>query len=152
MCLILDANLVHQIFPNPTRDFEPIYKAVMKAKASIVYGGYITEEYFRVYSFLKTLRILDSQGKARHVSDERVAARTGELLRSGLCSSDDPHILALAQISGARLLCSNDNSLVADFTNRRILKNPRGKVYRRPSHRDLISSCCSRHAQKRNTH
>ena len=38
-------------------------------------------------------------------------------------------MIALAQISGARLLYTNDSNLQKDFTNRLLIKNPRGKVY-----------------------
>ena len=43
--------------------------------------------------------------------------------------SDDPHVLALARASGARLLYTADQALIADFKNRRIVSDPRGKVY-----------------------
>ena len=47
----------------------------------------------------------------------------------GAVKSDDPHIIALAQVSGARLLYSNDKSLQQDFKNKDLINNPRGKVY-----------------------
>ena len=40
-----------------------------------------------------------------------------------------PHVLALAQVSGARLLYSNDQTLQRDFKNSKLIKNPRGNVY-----------------------
>lgn len=43
--------------------------------------------------------------------------------------SDDPHILALAVVSGARLLYSNDRLLQHDFKNLALINQPRGKVY-----------------------
>ena len=43
--------------------------------------------------------------------------------------SDDPHILALAVVSGARLLYSNDRLLQHDFKNPALINQPRGKVY-----------------------
>ena len=46
-----------------------------------------------------------------------------------MCRSDDEHVLALAVVSGARLLYTNDTALIADFKNREIIANPRGKVY-----------------------
>ena len=42
--------------------------------------------------------------------------------------SDDPHILALAQIGGARLLYSDDQPLHGDFKNAALL-DPPGAIY-----------------------
>ena len=58
-----------------------------------------------------------------------VSGRTTELVNNQLCKSNDPHVIALAQISGARLLYSNDNTLQDDFQDKNLLDNPRGKVY-----------------------
>ena len=45
------------------------------------------------------------------------------------CKSDDEHVLALALVSGARLLYTNDPALIDDFGNREIVASPRGKIY-----------------------
>ena len=49
----------------------------------------------------------------------------------GHCVSDDQHIVALARIGKARLLCSNDDALTTDFRNPVLISKPRGKVYKR---------------------
>ena len=46
-----------------------------------------------------------------------------------LCESDDRHVIAVAQISGARLLYSNDKALQRDFKNKKLIDEPRGKIY-----------------------
>ena len=58
-----------------------------------------------------------------------VDTQTEELKDDGEYKSDDPHILALAQVSGVRLLYTNDRPLHGDFGNKRLIDNPRGKVY-----------------------
>ena len=63
------------------------------------------------------------------VDEIELESRTEEVQATGGYQSDDPHVLALAQLSGARLLYSNDAVLQRDFTNHRLLDNPRGKVY-----------------------
>ena len=47
----------------------------------------------------------------------------------GVCKSNDLHVLALALVSGARLLYTNDTALIDDFGNRDIVARPRGKIY-----------------------
>lgn len=68
-------------------------------------------------------------GRAKSVSDELVDRETEQLAVEDSCTSNDQHVLALALISGARLLYSRDRSLVRDFTDPALLKKPRGKVY-----------------------
>ena len=55
--------------------------------------------------------------------------REEELNREGSCLSNDTHVIALAQTSGARLLYSNDKNLQVDFKDKRLIDEPRGKVY-----------------------
>ena len=43
--------------------------------------------------------------------------------------SDDHHVIALAQLSGARLLYSNDSALHDDFGNKSLIDQPRGRIY-----------------------
>ena len=80
------------------------------------------------------------------ISDEDVDARADELRRRAVCASDDEHVLALALVSGARLVYTNDAALMADFKDREIVSNPRGKVYTTavndevtPAHRKLLA-------------
>ena len=44
-------------------------------------------------------------------------------------SPTTPHVLALALVSGARLLYTNDAALIDDFGNPEIVARPRGKIY-----------------------
>lgn len=143
MCLIIDSNLVHAVFPLPSPAFSPVHNALLTGRARIVYGGQLTREYRQIRSFWRLLLQLDRQGRARQVSDNHVHAETERIRRSGLCCSDDAHILALARVGRVRLLCSEDNNLTTDFRNHRILANPRGNVYRRAEHAQLLRRHCS---------
>ena len=59
-----------------------------------------------------------------------------------ICVSNDPHVIALARISGARLLCSRDQKLHSDFGNKHLVDNPRGSVYQDIPHAPLIARHC----------
>ena len=65
----------------------------------------------------------------KFIDDDIVKSRVEEIEESGSFKSDDPHVIALAQISGARLLYSNDPDLQQDFGDKRLIDSPRGKVY-----------------------
>ena len=84
-------------------------------------------------------------GRVLRVDDDRVSAVTAEVATTGHCFSNDQHVIALAQVSGARLLYANDGKLQTDFGNRMLINRPRGKVYStkkyselRPSHKQLL--------------
>ena len=84
-------------------------------------------------------------GTMRIVNKDEVGARAKNIHAGGVCESNDAHVLALAQVSGARLLYSNDQTLQRDFKNSKLIKNPRGNVYTTlrnknvaPSHRRLL--------------
>lgn len=74
-------------------------------------------------------RQLQLAGRMTVVAKEAVDARTVRLGHEGACQSNDQHVIALAQISGARLLYTDDNDLTQDFKNKRLIDHPRGKVY-----------------------
>jgi len=61
--------------------------------------------------------------------DEMTNQLKSPLRGSGTCRSNDHHIVALAVVSGARLLYTNDRNLTDDFKDKRLIDNPRGKVY-----------------------
>lgn len=142
MCLIVDANAVHKVFPAASAAYQPIEAALKSGRAKIVYGGELAREYARIEWFRRFLRILDQKGSARIVSDEQVDARTQALIQTNRCRSDDPHVLALALVSGARLLCSEDDDLCDDFKDREIIPHPRGSVFRQAKHVHLLRQHC----------
>ena len=57
---------------------------------------------------------------------------------NALCRSNDTHVLALARVSGARLLFANDGALIEDFQDNDILRRPSGKVYPTTNHHGFL--------------
>lgn len=143
MCLIIDANVVSLIFPNPSLDFLPVHRALVTGKARLVYGGQLTREYAAVKSFRRFLLLLDQRGSARQVPDTKVDEETERLRTAGVCKSNDHHVMALARVGGVRLLCSNDQDLSDDFKDVALLSRPPGSVYRRAEHAHLVRKHCS---------
>ena len=66
--------------------------------------------------------------------------RSAKLRNSSACVSDDEHVIALAQVSGARLLFSNDAELHKDFKSKELIVQPRGKVYSTKEARDFTNA------------
>lgn len=77
-------------------------------------------------------------GIARQVPADEVARQEAAVTETGLCESNDTHVVALARASGARTLCTHDKALQRDFRNPALVANPRGSVYQRPEHGRLL--------------
>jgi len=142
MCLILDTDIVHKVFRGPSPDFEPVHQALTSGRARCVYGGGLTREYRQIEWFRRLLLRLDQQGIAQQFDNSKIDSDEQKLRGTGICQSNDIHVLALAIVSRVRLLCSEDELLGEDFTNPAILSKPRGSIYKRAEHAHLIREHC----------
>lgn len=142
MCAILDADVVHEVFGSSQHPAgKHFLEWVDKGSQRLVIGGKLTEE---LYTGSKNFRFWQRQaqlaGKIRIINKAKVDAREKSISGKRICKSNDPHIIALAQISRARLLYSNDKKLHADFQNKELIDEPRGKVYSTLKHESLHDS------------
>ena len=142
MCAILDANVVAEVFgadqPPAGKGF---FDWINEGGGRLVVGGRLSGE-LRASSdgFRKWAAQALLYGKIRLRDDSEVNSRTEELQVAAVLKSDDPHIIALAQVSGSRLLYSNDRALQQDFRNRGLIDNPRGSVYSTLGTKNFTSS------------
>lgn len=130
MCAILDADVAHQVFgaarpPAGKAFFDWINSGGMR----LVVGGKLLEELDNDSRFRIWRQQAVQAGRLRVLRRDRIEARSSELRNQGACQSNDVHVIALAQVSGARLLYSNDLSLHQDFGDRQLINSPRGKIY-----------------------
>lgn len=144
MCLIVDTNVAHLVLTRADDpDFGPVHSALFDNRAprqKITYGGKLAEEYARDRGVLSAVRVLARRGRAWREDDAEVDRKT-DVVRSR-CQSNDPHIIGLAHISGVRLLCTRDHSLIADFRNKDLLDKPRGKAYTQSGNQHLLAEDC----------
>jgi len=139
MCVIVDANVASQVFASPpVEDFRPVMRWLLKRNGKLVYGGENARELFKVRAAVRAVQELRRSGRAHREEDGVVDAETDRVKDGGLCVSDDPHVVALARVSGARTLCSHDQDLHLDFRNRELISNPRGMVYQNAGHAHLL--------------
>jgi hypothetical protein len=139
--VIIDANLVTLIFREPPHeDFLPVFNWLHDEQRDgrLVFGGKLAVELNQVRGARRYLRALLQAGRAILIPNGEVSIEEKRVIRTGLCKSDDPHVIALARISGARTLCSCDKDLHDDFKNRRLISRPRGSVYQNPRHVHLL--------------
>lgn len=151
MCIVIDTNMASLIFGKPKdADSIPVINWLTDPQKNgcLVFGGKLSKELDRVNNAKRFLKALNAKGRAIMVPKETVDAEEQVVLNKGYCRSDDPHVIALARLSGARTLCSKDNNLHCDFKNLHLISKPKGKIYQDASHSHLLchtSSCPIKH-------
>ena len=128
MCAIIDANVAHEAFGQNSPPAGTGFRRWVEGKGRLVWGGKLRMELSRDRNFRQWAQSAVLSGKLRSERDDDVNQRAEEVERQQVYESDDPHILALAHISGARLLYSNDQPLHRDFKNPALL-DPPGTIY-----------------------
>lgn len=141
MCSIIDANILTTEFKKPQDENldnvtktagEAFYEKVVKGKITLVGGGKLLrepEDKKNPDRIHRLWRELITAGLVKQINDDKVYSQTKKVEKKGGYKSDDPHIIALAQVSGARLLYSNDKDLQDDFDDKSLIDKPRGQVY-----------------------
>ena len=128
MCAILDANVVHKVFGQDRPEAgEAFFDWLDSKNGRLVVGGKLRRELDAAGVPRDWLQEAAKAGRVKYFDDREIDDKTEELAPG--CRSDDPHIVALAQISGARLLYSDDGKLHGDFKDSGLIDNPRGAVY-----------------------
>jgi hypothetical protein len=147
MCLIIDDDVVGRVFSGAEDpDFADLFGCLFGVKrptVQIVYGGRLREEYLRNSKVARLLVLLDRAGRARVIADADISEEEAVVIASGECISNDYHIIAIARVSGVRALCSHDQALHQDFTNKSLLDHPRGRVYQNNGHRHVLVQACA---------
>ncbi len=130
MCAIVDANVVGEVFGQDRPEAgQRFFEWLVSGKGVLIAGGKVYDELGQSKRFQELARSVLLAGRLRTENTAAVAERAQAIKDEGACASDDPHVLALAQVSGARLLYTNDRTLQRDFTNGDLIAGPRGKVY-----------------------
>ena len=156
MCAIVDANAAHEVFGSrneqPTGAGQGFFQWLNSGKGKLVVGGRLKEELEQNSNYCRWAQQATLSGKLVNKDKKCVDEETEKVRSSGKLKSDDPHIIALAQVSGARLLFSNDIKLHKDFKNRNFIDEPPGKIYSTVKNKDfteskkrLLRHCCKSH-------
>lgn len=143
MPIIIDVNSIPAVFgPDSSdhSDFEPVKNWIENGRGKMVYGGtkYIQElmlmrRYLTVLSQLRTAR------KIVVLKNEKVDADCEQVC--SICGDfNDPHLVAIARVSGCRLICSKDREAYPFLVQRSfyqgICETP--KIYSGSQNRDLL--------------
>ena len=147
MCAIIDANVRDQVFGNAVTPAGKYFLDWLTPKrgGKLIVGGKLLQELSGLQKFQTWLQGALLAGRAEMVDDDSVNAKTEAVATSGICKSNDQHIIALAMIGDARLLFTNDGLLQSDFKQ----NIQDGKVYTTrlketvtKTHRSLLKRRC----------
>ena len=141
MCIIVDANKMGIFLAVPVREeVAPIYDWLHRHAGKIVYstGGKFAAE-MGERTKQKLFRHAQA-GRAKLIPAQEFAADEEHLQTNQFMRSDDPHVLALARFSRARVLYKSDSALIQDFKNKQLIDKPRGRVYSRPTNAGLLTA------------
>ena len=132
MCLILDADRFSQFLDPGNRDMKPVRDWINKQNGKIVYAPTekMQDELNSYQSMKRRFNEYRKAGRLKLIDKEKVKEEENEV-RDLL--SNDKHIIALAMVSGVKLLISGDKKLQEDFK-----KIVRGKIYKNKSHKHLL--------------
>ena len=148
MCAIVDANSLADVFKdNPSERAAAFFNWLEEHHVKLVIGGTkYRHEVDEVKKASLWFRRAINTGRAEEVDDGTIDddahhlenlrdARSRKVLRS-----DDPHVLALARCSGARLLYTDDGDLIQDFTDGKIVGKPVGKALPPDEYHDFLNN------------
>lgn len=145
MCAIVDNNVRSEVFGDTQTEAGKSFLDSLGPKRQLVVGGKLLQELYGYENFRRWLSVALGAGQARRVDEERVNGETASLQNQAQCRSNDEHIIALARISGARLLFTNDLDLQKDFKDQHLINSPRGAIYTTgrsksitPTHKKLL--------------
>ena len=138
MCAIVDNSARDEVFGRERTAAGQYFFDWLNKRGRLVIGGRQKDELMGAFGFRGWLRDALLAGRVYEAARGDVDAQEAGLDQVPVRQSDDPHVLALARVSGARLLYSNDRDLHKDFKNPAILGHGvRGKIYTTVEHNDV---------------
>ena len=137
MCAIIDANAIGEIFGSrllgetgiQSKAGKQFFDWLDSKPERLVIGGSKLEKELNNKSYATWLAEVKRRVNLREYTDKEVDQKAKELRKQNACVSNDEHIIALAQISQARLLYSHDKCLHKDFKNEDLINYPKGKIF-----------------------
>ena len=148
MCAIIDSNVRDELVKqNPSAIGEHFRDVISgkNRKLNLVVGGKLLRELTGSGQVEQWLIDGIQSGYVVRIDDNLVNKETADI--ASHCRSNDPHIIALARVSGARLLFTRDHQLMEDFGDRKLLggripgrvyTDASGRTTLRRQHRELL--------------
>jgi hypothetical protein len=141
MCLIIDANVAHELCGSVSERARPLVEWLLSGKGVVVVGGKLSKELSKNQELVSFFTTLSRSGRLLVINSERIENSTPDSVgkSDNHIKSNDSHVIGLAMASGARLLFSEDAKLQQDFKNKKVISGTKGKVYSKTTHAHLLT-------------
>ena len=125
MPIIIDANRACDFSRPVSSQAAKIMDRIAQKKMRVVVGGELARELVKT----KLRDLLQEWARAGRLSryENGEVDKEEERIKLQSIRSDDPHLLALAILSGCRLLYTEDKELIRDFKDTSVI-SPKGRV------------------------
>jgi rRNA-processing protein FCF1 len=138
MCILIDANAIHDMM-NDKDAARPVLRWLHYGKRSgLVVGGRLLQEWKKA-RFDAILIQLSRAGRLHRVPDNEVSVKEQEFA-SRKIKSDDPHILALVDITSCPVVFTRDKNLHRDLKDRSLIQR-KPSIYQSSDHEGLLGEC-----------
>lgn len=138
MCIIVDANAAHHMCPTDDAG-AAVLKWLLRGSGKLVVSSGVLKE-LKPTKLFSTISTLEQAGKLVRANDDLCISKRTELEAEGNLISDDPHVVALASISGCALIFTHDQNLHIDLKNRTIVPHACA-IYQTIAHKHLLTQC-----------
>lgn len=141
MCIIIDACVLPLVFKNEDPNFIPVYNWIFKGKGKMVFGGSkYSEELDRLSRYLNIIQELSRINKVVVVDKEAIDLCVKRLKKiEPKPDFDDPHIVAIVEESGCRVVCTTDGRSDKYLKDKRFYKkSKKPSIYRTKYHSNLL--------------
>ena len=130
MCAIIDADVVAEAFGRKQTPAGQAFRQSVDCQGlRLIVGGELLDELDKHQNFRTWRAVARQYGRVQIIGRGIADLLANQLWSLSSCVSNDVHVIALAQVGGARLLFSNDKPLHRDFKEKRLIDGPRGKVF-----------------------
>lgn len=141
MCVVVDTCALHKVFRQDDGPFLPVQEWLRHGKGKLVLGGSTYERELKAAAkYIHIIAELKRAGKVV-VVDRGVVDATEKCIRQLEPNKDfdDPHLVAIVNVSRCRIVCTDDARADRFLRQARFYKNcKRPAIYRRRSHAHLL--------------
>ena len=148
MCAIVDASVAFEVFGRKRTEAGIRFRSWLDGKqGQLVVGGRNLGELIQNGNFRRWFQeARRSGGRVRQLREE-IVGEGEKQIDYRLLRSNDSHVVALALVSGARLLYTDDRGLQHDFTNQQVVPGAEGRIYTsRPAETRVQQEAAARRA------
>jgi hypothetical protein len=138
MCIVVDANAANNLHSEHEAG-AIVLVWLLKGKGKLVVSTDNLRELFKT-RLRETILTLDRASRLCRADDGQCDELRDKLIADGKLKSNDPHVVALVNVTGCDLVYTHDQPLHQDLKNKELV--PEGcSVFQTADHKHLLGEC-----------